>query len=100
MEHSFLDKIIKRFSKKAKAQETDADMRLYADTRFRQAELLFAQGRYPEAGDAYRSVVELGESVPAYEQSLYKLGWSRFRQEAYEPALERTVMRTFNPFST
>ena len=69
------------------AQETDADMRLYADTRFRQAELLFAQGRYPEAGEAYRSVVELGESVPAYEQSLYKLGWSLFKQDRYREAL-------------
>jgi tetratricopeptide (TPR) repeat protein len=62
-------------------------MRLYADTRFRRGELLFEEGAYLEAGQSYQAVVELGASVPAYEQALYKLGWSLFKQEHYADAL-------------
>jgi tetratricopeptide (TPR) repeat protein len=69
------------------SQEPDVDMRLYADTRFRQGELLFAEGNYPDAGNAYQAVVDLGTSVPAFEQSVYKLGWSLFKQECYREAL-------------
>jgi len=68
-------------------RETDADPRLYADTRFRQGELLFSEGDYLKAASAYRAVVELGPSVSAYESSLYKLGWSLFKQERYREAL-------------
>ena len=60
---------------------------LYADNLFRRAELLFAEGDYVEAAGAYRSLVALGASTPAYEQSLYKLGWSLFRAEHYRDAL-------------
>jgi tetratricopeptide (TPR) repeat protein len=69
------------------AQQPDTDLRLYTDTRFRQGELLFAQGNYLEAGRCYQAVVDLGTSVPAYEQSLYKLGWSLFKQQQYRDAL-------------
>lgn len=69
------------------SQETYSDIRLYADTRFRQGELLFVEGDYPGAGSAYQAVVHLGDSVPAFEQSLYKLGWSLFKQERYREAL-------------
>ena len=61
--------------------------RLYADAQFRRGELLFGEEIYPAATQAYRSVVELGESVPAYEQALYKLGWSLFKQEQYDACL-------------
>ena len=69
------------------AQELDTNQQLYADTRFRQGELLFAESDYLAAGLSYQAVVELGTSVPAYEQSLYKLGWSLFKQERYRDAL-------------
>jgi tetratricopeptide (TPR) repeat protein len=68
-------------------QEPESNMRLYADTRFRRGELLFGEGAYLEAGQSYQAVVELGGSVPAYEQALYKLGWSLFKQERYTDAL-------------
>jgi len=68
-------------------QEPASNIRLYADTRFRRGELLFGQGAYAEAGQSYQSVVDLGASVPAYEQALYKLGWSLFKQERYTDAL-------------
>ncbi len=69
------------------AQEPVSNTRLYADTRFRRGELLFGEGAYLEAGQSYQAVVDLGASVPAYEQSLYKLGWSLFKQERYADAL-------------
>jgi tetratricopeptide (TPR) repeat protein len=69
------------------AQEPASNMRLYADTRFRRGELLFGEGAYLEAGQSYRAVVDMGASVPAYEQSLYKLGWSLFKQDRYTDAL-------------
>ncbi len=72
--------------------EPDTNMRLYADTRFRRGELLFAQGAYREAGQSYQAVVDLGASVPAYEQALYKLGWSLFKQEHYVDALPLLVL--------
>jgi tetratricopeptide (TPR) repeat protein len=69
------------------AQEPVANLRLYADTRFRRGELLFGEGAFTEAGQSYQAVVDLGASVPAYEQALYKLGWSLFKQERYMDAL-------------
>ena len=69
------------------SQEPAANIRLYADTRFRRGELMFGEGAYLEAGDSYQAVVDLGAAVPAYEQSLYKLGWSLFKQERYPEAL-------------
>jgi len=69
------------------AQEPGSSTRLYADTWFRRGELLFGKGAYPEASQSYRVVVDLGASVPAYEQALYKLGWSLFKQEQYAAAL-------------
>jgi tetratricopeptide (TPR) repeat protein len=75
------------------AQESVSNIRLYADTRFRRAELLFEEGAYLEAGQSYQAVVNLGPSVPAYEQALYKLGWSLFKQERYTEALP--VLFTF-----
>ena len=60
---------------------------LYADNLFRRAELLFMHGDYAEAARAYQSIIALGKATPAYQQSLYKLGWSLFRAERYREAL-------------
>ena len=68
-------------------QAPDTNMRLYADTRFRRGELMFSEGAFVEAGQSYRAVVDLGASVPTYEQALYKLGWSLYKQERYTDAL-------------
>ena len=68
-------------------QEPESNIRLYADICFRRGELLFGEGAYLEAGQSYQAVVDLGASVPAWEQSLYKLGWSLFKQERYTESL-------------
>jgi tetratricopeptide (TPR) repeat protein len=70
------------------AQHPDTGTKLYADTLFRQGELLFDEGRYAEAQRVYARLVALGETAPAYEHALYKHGWSLFRQARYTEALE------------
>ena len=70
------------------AEGPNSQERLYADTQFRRGELLFGQEEFAAAARAYLEVVELGESAPAYEQALYKLGWSLFKQEKYDAALK------------
>ena len=69
-------------------QHPPANTRLYSDALFRRGELQFDAGHYAAAEVSYHAVVELGSHVAVYEQSLYKLGWSRFRQAQYERALE------------
>jgi tetratricopeptide (TPR) repeat protein len=68
-------------------QRPDRHTALQADTWFRRGELAFAEGDYVQAGRSYQAVVALGPSVAAYEQALYKLGWSLFKQERYADAL-------------
>ncbi len=68
-------------------QQPGTNTRLSADTRFRRGEFLFGQGDYLEAGHSYQGVVDLGATVPAYEEALYKLGWSLFKQERYREVL-------------
>ena len=65
-----------------------AEDRLYADAQFRRGEILFGQGSFPLAENAYREVVSLGDSVAVFEQASYKLGWSLFKQGRYQHALE------------
>jgi TolA-binding protein len=59
----------------------------YAEAQFRRGEILFVKRRYDDAELAYRAV--LGTSDEQFrEQSLYKEGWSLFRQERYADSLE------------
>jgi len=50
------------------------------EVQFRRGELLFSAKRYPEAEHAYAAVIERGASSSFYQQSLYKRGWSLFKQ--------------------
>jgi tetratricopeptide (TPR) repeat protein len=70
------------------AMHPDTGTKLYADTLFRQGELLFDEGRHAEAEQVYGRLVALGETAPAYEHALYKRGWSLFRQARHAEALE------------
>src|ERR1700722_4028271 len=55
--------------------------------QFRRGELLFSAKRYPEAEHAYAVVIQRGKSSDYYEQSLYKHGWSLFKQSMTEESL-------------
>jgi tetratricopeptide (TPR) repeat protein len=50
------------------------------EVQFRRGELLFSAKRYPEAERAYAAVVARGPGSEFYQQSLYKRGWSLFKQ--------------------
>jgi tetratricopeptide (TPR) repeat protein len=50
------------------------------EVQFRRGELLFSAKRYPEAEHAYAAVIARGSASAFYQQSLYKRGWSLFKQ--------------------
>jgi len=58
------------------------------EAEFRRGETLFVEQRYPEAEAAYAAVLERGRDGDFVEQSLYKLGWSRFKQLDYEGGID------------
>ena len=58
------------------------------EVQFRRGELLFSARRYGDAQDAYQAVISRGRTGSAfYEQSLYKHGWSLFKQSMNEESL-------------
>jgi cellulose synthase operon protein C len=58
------------------------------EAQFRRGELLFGEKAYPKAQAAYEAVIRIGSSSPFYNQSLYKHGWSLFKQGENERSLE------------
>jgi cellulose synthase operon protein C len=64
-----LDRIVQHYPGSPQLQEV----------QFRRGELLFSARRYPEAEHAYAAVIQHGPSE-FYQQSLYKHGWSLFKQ--------------------
>ncbi len=65
-----LDRIVRDYPQVPQLSEVD----------FRRGEILFSAKRYAEAQVAYERALRAGEAGPFYEQSLYKLGWSLFKQ--------------------
>lgn len=63
--------------------------RFLDEVQFRRGEYFFARKKYLDAEDAYKSIVALGAASTYYEIALYKLGWSFYKQELYDEALER-----------
>jgi TolA-binding protein len=58
------------------------------EAQFRRGELLFAPKTYAAAQAAYEAVITMGPSSAFYNQSLYKHGWSLFKQGDNERSLE------------
>jgi tetratricopeptide (TPR) repeat protein len=61
------------------------------EVQFRRAEYFFMRKHYLDAEDAYESIVDMGDGSPFYELALYKLGWTFYKQELYEDALDRFI---------
>jgi tetratricopeptide (TPR) repeat protein len=61
------------------------------EVQFRRAEYFFTRRRYPDAAEAYGSIVTMGPSSSYYQLALYKLGWTFYKQELYEEALDRFI---------
>jgi tetratricopeptide (TPR) repeat protein len=58
------------------------------EAQFRRGELLFSDKAFPKAQAAYEAVIKTGVSSPFYNQSLYKHGWSLFKQGDSERSLD------------
>ncbi|MBV8910555.1 MAG: tetratricopeptide repeat protein, partial [Gammaproteobacteria bacterium] len=67
---STLDRIVQAYPKTPQLDEV----------QFRRGELLFSAKRYNDAEHAYAAVIARGSSSAFYPQSLYKHGWSLFKQ--------------------
>src|SRR3569833_3325812 len=72
-----LDQIVRKYPNSPQMDEV----------QFRRGELLFSGKRYPEAEKAYAGVILVGRSSEYYQQSLYKHGWSMFKQSMTEERL-------------
>src|ERR1700676_1584712 len=58
------------------------------ETQFRRGELLFSNKAYPKAQSAYEAVIKIGSKSAFYNQSLYKHGWTLFKQGENERSLD------------
>jgi TolA-binding protein len=58
------------------------------EAQFRRGELLFSNKAYVKSQAAYESVIKVGSSSAFYNQSLYKHGWSMFKQGENERSLD------------
>lgn len=61
------------------------------EAQFRRGEYFFARRRYRDAEEAYGSVVTIGGSSAYFPLALYKQGWSRYKQERYDTALDSFI---------
>jgi tetratricopeptide (TPR) repeat protein len=61
---------------------------LVGDAHFRRAELLFYKDRYAEAEVEYKQVMDLADKTTFFEPAQSKYGWSLYKQQKYEPALD------------
>jgi tetratricopeptide (TPR) repeat protein len=62
--------------------------RFMDETQFRRGELLFSDKAYAKSQAAYEAVIKVGPSSVFYNQSLYKHGWSLFKQGENERSLD------------
>lgn len=58
------------------------------EAEFRRGETYFVRQDYVAAEKAYAAVLAYGDKSPFYEQSLYKHGWSLFKQARNEESLQ------------
>src|SRR5688572_7117756 len=72
-----LDEVLRRYPKSPQMDEV----------QFRRGELLFSAKQYRPAQDAYGFVVSKGDKSTFLTQSLYKHGWSLFKQGLNEESL-------------
>ena len=61
------------------------------EVQFRRAEYFFTRHKYLDAEDAYKSIVAIGVGSSYYQLALYKLGWTYYKQELYEEALNKFI---------
>jgi len=63
----------------------------FDEVQFRRGEYFFTRRRYRDAENAYSGIVSLGLASEFHELALYKLGWTLYKQEFYEEALQKYI---------
>jgi TolA-binding protein len=62
----------------------------YADEiQFRRGEYFFTRRKYRDAEAAYAAIAKAGERSAYYELALYKLGWTFYKQDLHDEALQQ-----------
>src|SRR5215469_14807431 len=61
------------------------------EVQFRRGEYFFTRRRFRDAEAAYSGIVNLGPTSEYHELALYKLGWTLYKQEFYEEALQKYI---------
>ncbi|MCW9030654.1 MAG: tetratricopeptide repeat protein, partial [Gammaproteobacteria bacterium] len=65
--------------------------RHFAEVQFRRAEYYFTRKKLLDAEDAYKSILQIGKGTEFYELALYKQGWTFYKQDLYEEALNHFI---------
>jgi TolA-binding protein len=61
------------------------------EVQFRRGEYFFVRRKYFDAEQSYAAVTRMGVGSEYYEHALYKLGWTLYKQELHQEALEQYV---------
>jgi TolA-binding protein len=61
------------------------------EVHFRRGEYFFTRKKYLESEKAYGAIVQMGARSEYYELALYKLGWTFYKQDMLEEALDKYV---------
>ena len=61
------------------------------EVQFRRAEYFFTRRKYLDAEGAYSAITAMGVGSEYYELALYKLGWTFYKQELHEEALDQYI---------
>ena len=61
------------------------------EVHFRRAELMFSRDDLSGAKRAYQRVIEFGQESAYYERSLYKRGWTLFKQNRFDAGIDEFV---------
>jgi len=61
------------------------------EVQFRRGEYYFVRHDYRDAEAAYDAVIHMGDSSSYYELSLYKMGWTLYKQMFYDEALDSFI---------
>lgn len=74
--------------------------RLVDEVHFRRGEYYFVRKSYLDAEDAYGAIIDMGSDSYYFELALYKLGWTMYKQEFYENALNNFIAMLDNREAT
>jgi tetratricopeptide (TPR) repeat protein len=59
------------------------------EVQFRRGEFFFTRRKFRDAENAYTAIVGEGTASPFYELAVYKLGWTFYKQDLYDEALQQ-----------